>query len=674
MTAKKRLIPILIILMLIVLSGGVNAQEQLGEHTTFIENFDFLCQLNGNILCQTIKIGNSSENIDLQLTNVSIFGDIQVGDLTTSALIMNVTINASGISKPNTTIFETSTFLTSEKWTGVLGWGKNISFNKNIILRKDTDYALCLKFVGCQSTVNQFGWNGNLTGNYSGGQLWREGPTGFTSEPPLRDGLFKIWGVPVTNLKDTNETFVTNSIETDTVQFTLNISKDNATTSNSSALFFYNNTRIVPTKNNQSTFDLYTVNLALDFILSSDESITQNFFWSYNYSNSSHTLQENTTTRTNTVFRMIVNQCNTTANNRFPAQNFTVRDEISLINLEVNISGTYEIWLDPTKTRLHQFGVTNQSTFSACIHPSFASYQSNIDWTFQRTGFGIRNYVQSNLTIDNTTQSINLYLLSEGTGTDITVVVNDDEDNLLQGILVQVLRDFDNNGTFQIIDSETTNWGGEVEFSLNTDNKYKFRFFQDGVLKIDSRPAKIVSTTLFFTITDLGITRFRDFLNIDTIDRNLTHSNLTNIVNLEWVDSNNFSNLVCLDILANNIVRYSNCTASLTGTMQFLITQFNLTYFVTATARSKTGNIFILEQISIFTRDAWKDFGNDGLFLSFIVYLTLSLVALKKPKVAIILGDSSLFLMYFFRLVPFDLVQLSGLFVLHIIIIARMKK
>lgn len=672
---KKLLLP-LMFLLVIVLAGSVSGlSEDLGE------NYDGITPNVGtgltvaSIVCQTFSMGATSENLAFDLHNISFRAYYENGGENFSVSIYNASGDGSGLIKPNSTspLFistpENATLFFPQSPTS--GWA-NISVNTlGITLSRNTNYSVCIGNLTQTGTGDISLWGRSSAPLASVGSSWRFIPaSNIWVSLGADDYFFKLFGKFHDYNKSTTETFTSRAIETDTITFTLNISKDSPTTSNSSAVFYYNNTKYSPTKSNQATYDLYTASITLPF--QTPESYVNTYYWAYNYSNTTRTLAENTTSGTTTTYQMQVNQCNTTANNNYPAQNFTSKDEITSTALEVNVTGTYEIWLTPTKTRINQFYVTNMSTFSACVYPEFASYTSNIDFEYQRTGYDIRHYTQSSYNIDNTTELVSLYLLTGGTT--LTIVVNDDDDVDVQGATVQILRDFTGNETWEIVDSGITNWGGEVAFSVDTSKSYKIRIYRGGTLEIDTSAFQVVTTTLYFTLSAAQTIKLQDQANLALIMYNLTYTNKTNIVSFFWNDPSNVSLVFCLNVTNYNNQTYGNCSTAATDTFTYLVPTLNTSYEAKAWTRTQSGNLFLLDVLGIDQERLWEKYGQEGAMYTYIIYLVIVFIAFQSPIAAISAGNIAFIMIYLFHFIPFGWPELVGLIAMNMLIVWRLKK
>lgn len=272
----------------------------------------------------------------------------------------------------------------------------------------------------------------------------------------------------------------------------------------------YNNTEYSATGyiNNGNNYAAY-VTLTTPLISSNT-----NFSFYWNYSVNSQ--QYNTTNHTQELYIPILS----TNCSLYPtiALNFTLLDE----DTNLPITG-YMSWIMTYFSNAYSNSISGNingtSSQAFCIYPAFGSFNANISLEYMNSpsSFTSRTYESNSHVIDNSTEIIPLLLLLNPT--DVTFHVIDDANNDLLGVQVMAYRYYPSSGNYTKVGTEYTDNSGNVIFGLKQGAaQYRFEFYQDGILKLNTTTFKIFSTEYTIILErDIIVNTSQDFDGINIL-------------------------------------------------------------------------------------------------------------------------------------------------------------
>lgn len=161
-----------------------------------------------------------------------------------------------------------------------------------------------------------------------------------------------------------------------------------------------------------------------------------------------------------------------------PTINFTIRDADTLNRINANITGTFGITVNNTGQSL-PISISNQNNFSICRFPLDIdiNVNGNFSINFQASGFNQRKRIDNNFIYANTESLITLYLQGSGIFVRFQVVSSSTE-SILSDVFISAGTTI--NGSFVVVDTETTDDTGLAEFFLDTDDTYQITFSKTG--------------------------------------------------------------------------------------------------------------------------------------------------------------------------------------------------
>ena len=199
---------------------------------------------------------------------------------------------------------------------------------------------------------------------------------------------------------------------------------------------------------------------------------------------------ENSTSTTLTFNNIQLNDCGA----GYPAINFTLKDEENSSRVKGDSTAKFQ-YNGTTKNFELSKTYTNQDNFSICIFPASESIIADYQLTYEATGYPKRALSATDITLSNSTQLKNLFLLKTASGIYATFSVIDAFNRPLTGVQT-TMKIASSNTTIEI---RNTDDSGVVAFFENPDTTYSFTFVKTSY-RTQIYSLRITSTDLI-TIT-----------------------------------------------------------------------------------------------------------------------------------------------------------------------------
>jgi hypothetical protein len=431
---------------------------------------------------------------------------------------------------------------------------------------------------------------------------------------------------------------------------------------------------------NKTTY--YVLNYSVPVLISGNFNNTNlSFYWSFGYNSQTHIISN----ATQELYRPQIDSCTVFTSNWV---NYTVKDEVG--GTELNSSFNYQLII---KNGLYSSSLngtrTPSSKFNFCNYPPFLNFTTDVFIYYNAiaAGYAARTYTISDFIVSNITQLIDLFLLSGGTV--ITIHTTDDADQNLQGTLIKVFSY--NVGTGQdtlVAADETDDEGIIVESLIPNTQYYRFVFYRDGELVLNTTRFKLFSTTYKYILGKEADNPLSEWIDISQkTNSNLTYNNNTHLINFSWNYINgNLINQFCLIVEGNNTEWYNSCNSDKNDSLSYTINTFNISYIAIGKAITTTGNTYNLEILGIDTGISLRILlGTSAtLFISLIIFLTLNLLVLGitgdpfgvKTGINIVIFMSMIVLigLRLFSLLPIGWTGLMGILMVGFILLIVINK
>ncbi len=552
----------------------------------------------------------------------------------------------SGISNGTATLTYNNTNYTTDTLVETGGY---LNFSLNI----------SIPLVESNNTAKNFNWTFNL--NRTNGSTTTSNSS-TNSQNVYFAYLFLSTEPSKTYLLEDENFRVTSEIEKNVNIATLSLMHHYNGTNTSSAL-----------NTSNSTYEQYVHNFTTFYPLPSD-SVNQTItaYLNVTFGGVSFIRQQTTTIN---VSKLLIDNCSVYST---MAVNFTLKNESDDSAVVGTLAGYFEIYVDDD-ANFRSFNLTwsSDSTYGICIGQAYTNVTLDAQLIYGSTGFTDETYYFNSAVLDNATNYIDL-ILTPGSS-QVTITVTDEDDNELVGAFVSILTyDLTTNSyvTTEIV--ETDSEGKAVASLVLVNEWYKFIVNYEGATVLETEPTKVLLTSLTLRV-NLGIDFFPNFNYVDSIATSLSFTNATQNFRYTFSNPTGESVTACLKVERQSINSISilNETCETTSSGSILIT-INSTGFTGSFIG--TGKItyesedYITDVLSVSFDEQYKVWGKSGLFVTFLLILTLSLIGIWHPVAAVVLLIAGIFLATVFDIFSIGWAAMSGLIIVGAIAIYKLNE
>lgn len=465
-----------------------------------------------------------------------------------------------------------------------------------------------------------------------------------------RPELLKFNSIGDLNIVEHNFTFITTNaterhsssiieLEEQTITFEINTTVAILSTD---ARLFYNSTEMAVTSTSFTGYDRHSSTFTTPILPTGTTSENRTFFWRYQINGTSQN-ESGEINFSQIVYTIGVDNCST---HQIRALNLTIRDETSDALLNGTIAGYFETYVSAvgnfTPHNISWTHHTENSPVGLCIYPNESRYLSYVQMEYASAGYKNKTYYFENVTLDNITETLNLYLTSGTTTVEFEVV--DFNDDPIQNVLIHVLSYDLATNSFTTTEVLKTDFEGKAlgEIVLNT-QWYQFSLLKNGQTLLFTTPTKITTTTQ----------KFRLSLESDYLDRYITVRGITGVVtfsnasqqfSLQYVDGSGLPSQYCLRIeewtINSQTQLNETCVSSSSGTISIGVNTSGAeaTYLGTGFVTFSDGQEFTIDSQTVSFGSLASQLGVSGILMTFFTVLTLILVGIWNPMVSVMLA------------------------------------
>ncbi|MBD3253124.1 hypothetical protein GF386_05305 [Candidatus Pacearchaeota archaeon] len=309
--------------------------------------------------------------------------------------------------------------------------------------------------------------------------------------------------------------------------------------------------------------------------------------------------------------------------------NFTFKDEdtkniLSGINISMEIIGDVNYTNITTDTGSHYITLYYPEEYT--IRYSADSYDERF-YYFELTN---RTYNQVTLYMSNSSRTSN-----------ITVVVYDEINDLVEGATVKAQKYDITTNAYNTVEMIKTNFEGEGVMNLEKDSEYyRFIIEYNGEIKKSTNPTYIYGDSINFQII-LTSPSGEDFYNTESASWSLGFNNATNNFKFIFSDSDNAISKGCLYVYKlvadkEQTLYNSTCVGASSGTILIGVAAVNgTTYEGKSYIYYNNEQQFLGSEIVTFGRTVVS--GKLGIFLIGILCVIFAMVGFWSPPIAAIL-------------------------------------
>jgi len=344
----------------------------------------------------------------------------------------------------------------------------------------------------------------------------------------------------------------------------------------------------------------------------------------------------------NYTYNWSINNCT----NGTPTINFTVINETDSSSGQADISGTFSYGrydgLNGWVYKNYSFDHKGRTNTHFCIYPNGTSVTSDIQIQYINETY--YDFFTQDTNLTNVIKHVSLYLV--GGTTLVTFNVKDTTDNNIENAIIIIDKYNVGTNSYKTVEILQTDEQGNTVGNLILNTAfYRFTVNYGGVTYLVDGPTKVTSTSKFFRIDLAGGDWWDDYESYKGVNFNLTFTNATKNFNLVYNDPNMVISHACLKAerlnATGNVLLGDTCLQTYSGNILVNIgTDVANRQYVATAYITIDGNNFTLDMLTQEYLEEYKFYDDDdhyGVFITFLVALTLVMVGIFHPVAAIIL-------------------------------------
>ena len=273
--------------------------------------------------------------------------------------------------------------------------------------------------------------------------------------------------------------------------------------------------------------------------------------------------------------------------------------------------------------------------------------------------------------VNRTYNTIPLYLLNSSSSSNVTATVYDQNNNLIEGIQIQMLKYDITTNSYKMVEMIETNFEGAGVLHLTLgDELYKFMLFSSGTLLKTTNPTYIYTESINFQVV-LGGTALEDFYTYNGITFSLDYDDTLDQFDYTYTDPSGTTAQGCLTVWRQSIngLTFVNqsCANAASGSLSIAITPANETHY--KAIGYADGNLVASRYQSFLSINTA---GKLGLFIVVLLCIIFAFSAIWNAAVAVVLTPVPLLVGSFLGITGLSLyytlpLQLLALIVAYII-------
>lgn len=373
----------------------------------------------------------------------------------------------------------------------------------------------------------------------------------------------------------------------------------------------------------------------------------------------------------------------------YPVAEFYMFDEETPYT-PVNTSMDITIWTwttDQSVNSSFNFSNTSSHVHTICIEPNTSSVTAfSIQEYWNNTGdvdgaiYPSREYYLNGVTLDNNTETINLYVLNSTLASTIGLSVQDEYSNPVDDVIIKAQRFYVGENQYRTVAMGYTDDDGDavtrLRLSTGEDDAF-YRFVLERNFEVirTIEMTKVIETSLLFTVTLETLSEYWEYWN--NLGYSCSFTNATGILVCEWNDLSGLMTSVNLFVRQIQLAGYTTiCDVSSTDTTGILSCDLSgmttekyewWLEFVT-TSDNYIAMKGIIENVNAAL------FGLNGVMVALILVLIVGFMGLFSPEAAIITSVAGIIACYMLELFVISAGAVVGLIIAAALLIYKVGR
>lgn len=327
--------------------------------------------------------------------------------------------------------------------------------------------------------------------------------------------------------------------------------------------------------------------------------------------------------------------------------NFSMYNEENMSLMQANLRGHFTFIPSGSGIPEEQnFTFSGSNMYAICLSPVSETFLVDAELEYDYLpDFAAKTYYINNLTATNTSQTINLYLTPDST--QVTLIVVDQDDSPIENAVIHILSyelETDSSITTEIVQ---TDFNGEAQAEMTLFTQfYRFFIYVDDVLVLSTTETKILTTSLTFRI-NLEDDYFTNYNIVKGVLCNVSYSNTTDEFTYAWSNPTGGNITGQLDIRKfttySDVLLNTSSVSSASGSITLGVGTAESATYTAVGSLVIDGEYFSCSSLTRDFDDDYLQTGDEGIFMAFFITLTLGLIGMWSPVVAVLLAIVGLF-------------------------------
>lgn len=439
------------------------------------------------------------------------------------------------------------------------------------------------------------------------------------------------------NLIENDQTFNDDSLVGTDELFIVNISYNNTKYTNILANFYYNNTKYIGIQNGSGvTTDFYKT-ISIPNVVAKDN---QSLYWTIGLNDGSWHYY-NLSISNQTVDILTIDNCST---NSWVVYNFTIKDEKTQTKLNPTTQNTtakitFSIYTLDRNTIIANISTSyvKKNSFAICLNNNLSDagiYSTDLQLQYYADAYSKEFYHIQRAILNDSSRSnnISLYDLDNTTTQKFTITYKDDNLLPVSDALIQIQRNYIDEGVYKTVEIPKTDFNGETTASMETnDVLYTIIVTKYGEILATFDEMEAVCQTPSIAECTIGLSSFStsvepdDFTTLDDFSYTLTYNETSRTIKSVYsIPSGSSSTILLNATLFDSLGTTEVCHDSLTSSSGTLTCVVPISFGNGTTIVTLTKDDSLISKSSISLEQNPSDIYGVGLiFLNLFLFLTL---------------------------------------------------
>lgn len=300
--------------------------------------------------------------------------------------------------------------------------------------------------------------------------------------------------------------------------------------------------------------------------------------------------------------------------------------------------------------------------------------------SYSSDGYTERDYY---FNLENSTDNqIELYLLSTGNDTDITLTIDDENARELANATIKLLRYYVSSNSYKIVAMSRSDQSGKAQINIEAFNAfYYFIIDYKGSVVLTTNPSRIIETGISYTVF-VGEDILKSRKEILDVTHDLSFNNATKQFRFVYNDPGSILKEACLVVERIGPQEETEiCNTCQTSSAGTILCTVNTTLGrhigygrIETTTQNSPYFMDILEVASDAFKEKYDKFGDMGVYMASYVIMALALLGTPFPWLSILLSIVGIVFSAMMGILGLEHVAIVAIICIAAMIVGYMKR